>query len=80
MCPFLFFRSHLLSIKKRTFYPSTYCKIPKISTRAGILQRPSLRGLYSEGLMSEGNLRFKIDWANLIQGRNLPFFFVLLCI
>ena len=49
MCPFLFFRSHLLSIKKRTFYPSTYRKIPEISTRACILQRPSLKGLCTEG-------------------------------
>ena len=69
MCPFSFFRRHLLSTKKRTFYPSTYSKIPKISTRAYILQRPSLRGLYSKGLCTEGNLLFKIDWASLILGR-----------
>ena len=80
MCPFSLFHSHLLSIKKRTFYPRTYCKIPKISTRAYILQRPSSRGLYSKGLCTEGNLCFKIDWASLIQGRNLPFLFVLHCI
>ena len=27
------------------------------------------------GLSSEGNLRFKIDWASLIVGGNLPFLF-----
>ena len=35
---------------------------------AYIFQRPFLRGLYSEGLSTEGNLRFKIDWASLIVG------------
>ena len=43
----------LLSVK--------YRKIPKISRAAYILQRAFLRGL-----STEGNLRFKIDWANLI--------------
>ena len=28
------------------------------------------RGLYSEGLSTEGNLRFKIDWASLTVGSN----------
>ena len=43
---------------------------------------PFLRGLFLEGayfrrgLSTEGNLRFKIDWASLIFGRKLP---VLLC-
>ena len=37
-----------------------YRKIPKISARAYIFQRPCLRGL-----STEGNLRFKIDWASL---------------
>ena len=56
-----------------------YRKIPKISPGAFIFQRPFLRGLYSEGLIfreayirrglsTEGNLRFKIDWASLIVG------------
>ena len=40
-----------------------YCKIPKISPRAYIFQRPFLRGLHSEG-----NLHFKIDWASVIVG------------
>ena len=50
-----------------------YRKIPKISPGAYIFQRPFLRGLYSEG-----NLRFKIDWASLIVGRKftaLAFFY-----
>ena len=37
-----------------------YRKIPKISPWAYIFQRPCLRGL-----STEGNLRFKIDWASL---------------
>ena len=37
-----------------------YRKIPKISPGVYIFQRPFLRGLYSEG-----NFRFKIDWASL---------------
>ena len=49
----------------------TYRKIPKISPGTYIFQRPSLRGL-----STEGNLRFKIDWASLIIGVNLTF---LLC-
>ena len=41
---------------------------------AYIFQRPFLRGLYSEGLSTEGNLRFKIDWASLIVGRKFTVF------
>ena len=52
-----------------------YRKIPKISPGAYIFQRPFLRGLYSEGLTvcTEGNLRFKIDWASLWWEGNLLF-------
>ena len=54
-------------------------KIPKISPGAYIFQRPFLRGLFLEGLYSEGpiyggNLRFKIDWASLINGRKFTVF------
>ena len=45
-----------------------YRKIPKISPGAYIFQRPFLRGLFWRGLSTEGNLRFKIDWASLIVG------------
>ena len=51
---------------------SRYRKIPKISAEAYIFQRPVLRGLFlvglifRRGLSTEGNLRFKIDWASLI--------------
>ena len=41
-----------------------YCKIPKTS-----LQRPFLRGL-----STEGNLRFKIDWASLVFGSKFTVF------
>ena len=52
-----------------------YHKILKISPGAYIFQRPFLRGL-----STEGNLRFKIDWASLIVGSKFTvfalFFFV----
>ena len=38
-----------------------YRKIPKISPGAYIFQRPFLRGL-----CTEGSLRFKIDWATIL--------------
>ena len=56
------------------FLLSSYHKIPKISPGAYIFQRPFLRGLYSEGLSTEGNLRFKIDWASLIVGSKFTIF------
>ena len=46
-----------------------YRKIPKISAGAYIFQRPFLRGLYTEG-----NLRFKTDWASRIVGRKFTVF------
>ena len=46
-----------------------YRKIPKISPRAYIFQRPFLRGLHSEG-----NLHFKIDWASVIVGSKFTIF------
>ena len=62
-----------------------YRKIPKISPGAYIFQRPFLRGLFLEGLMfggayvrrglsTEGNLRFKIDWASRIVGSKFTVF------
>ena len=50
----------------------SYRKIPEISPGAYIFQRPFLEGLIfggayiQRGLSTEGNLRFKIDWASLI--------------
>ena len=44
-------------------------KIPKISPGAYSFQRPFLRGL-----CTEGNLRFKIDWASLIFGKKFTVF------
>ena len=46
-----------------------YRKIPKISPEAYIFQRPFLRAL-----STEGNLRFKIDWARLIVGSKFTVF------
>ena len=48
---------------QRTRTAVAYRKIPKISPGAYIFQRPFLRGL-----STEGNLRFKIDWASLVVG------------
>ena len=60
----------------------SYRKIPKISPGAYIFQRPFLRGLLLEGLIfggaralsTEGNLRFKIDWASPIVGSKFTVF------
>ena len=46
-----------------------YRKIPKISPGAYISQRP-----FRRGLSTEGNLRFKIDWASLIVGSKFTVF------
>ena len=56
-----------------------YRKVPKISPEAYIFQRPFLRGLFLEGLIfggayTEGNLRFKIDWASLLVGSKFTVF------
>ena len=64
----LSFNDNWLSMPK----VKSYLKIPKISPGAYIFQRP-----FSRGLCTEGNLRFKIDWASLHREGNLPF---LLCI
>ena len=59
-----------------------YRKIPKISPGEYIFQKALFEGLIfrgayiRRGLSTEGNLRFKIDWASFIFGINLPF---LLC-
>lgn len=51
-----------------------YRKILKTSPRAYIFQRPFLRGFYSGGLSTEGNLLFQIDWASLIIGSKFTIF------
>ena len=54
--------------------------MPKISPRAYVFQRPSLRGLFFgrayilRGLSTEGNLRFKIAWASLVVGTKFTVF------
>ena len=52
----------------------TYHKILKISPGAYIFQRPFLRGLFWRGSSTEGNLRFKIDWASRIVGSKFTVF------
>ena len=52
-----------------------YRKIPKISPRVYIFQRPFLRGLFLEGLIFGGAyLRREIDWASLIVGSKFTVF------
>ena len=65
-----------------------YRKIPKISPGAYIFSKALFKGFIfgrayiRRGLSREGNLRFKIHWASLINGRKFTVFqaFVLLCI
>ena len=56
-----------------------YRKIPKISPGLIFFKGPFWgayfwRGLYSRGLPTEGNFRFKIDWASLIVGSKFNVF------
>ena len=76
---------HSVFVYARNFHPDDSCKwrvngtcehpwpryrkIPKISPGTYFFQRPFLRGFYSEG-----NLRFKIDWAILIVGSKFTIF------
>ena len=67
-----------VSIKQPLIY--RYRKIPKISPRAYIFSKALFEGLLfggayiRRGLSTEGNLRFKIDWATLIVGRKFAVF------
>ena len=60
-----------------------YRKIPKINPGTYIFLKALFEGLIfggayiRRGVSTEGNLRFKIDWASLIVGRK---FTVLLCL
>ena len=62
------------------FHGPVYRKIPKISRGPYIFQRPIFEGLFfggaffRSGLSTEGDLRFKIDWANLIVGSKFTVF------
>ena len=57
-----------------------YRKIPKISPGAVIFSKALFEGLIfggayiRRGLSTEGNLRFKIDWASLIVGSKFTVF------
>ena len=64
-----------------------YGKILKIRPGAYIFQRPFLRGLFLigrayilRGLSTEGNLRFKINWASLIVGGKFTIFALFYCV
>ena len=52
----------------------TYPKIRKISPGAYIFQKSFLRGLFLEGLIYGGNLRFKLERASLIVGSEFTVF------
>ena len=51
-----------------------YRKIPKISPWAYIFQGPFWGAYFWRGLSTEGNLRFKIDWASLLVGSKFTVF------
>ena len=59
-----------LFCKKGSTSILTYCKIPKISP--GALGGGAL--YFWRGLSTEGNFRFKTDWASLIIGSKFTFF------
>ena len=61
--------NQILSSIPRGLARKKYRKILKMDHGAYIFQRPFLRGL-----STEGNLRFKIDWAGLIVGRKFTVF------
>ena len=66
----------------KTSFPLTviYRKIPKISPRGLYFSKALFEGLFfggayiRRGLCTEGNLRFKIDWASLIVGSKFTVF------
>ena len=56
-------------------------KFRKLSPGLIFFRRPFWGAYFWKGLSTEGNLRFKIDWASLIVGSKFTVFcFVLLCI
>ena len=56
-------------------------KFRKLSPGLIFFRRPFWGAYFWNGLSTEGNLRFKIDWASLIVGSKFTVFcFVLLCI
>ena len=71
---------YLVNVQKMARNTAIYRQIPKISPGAYSFQRPFLGGLIfgrayiRRGLFTEGILRFKIDWANLIVGRRFTVF------
>ena len=71
----------LANVEKHCFLPNKYRKIPKISPRAYIFQRPFLRGLFLEGLIYRGKLTFQNRLGKPYSWKETHrFCFVLLCI
>ena len=72
--------NELESGENARYWVWTYRKIPKISPGAYIFLKALFKGLIfggayiRRGLSTEGNLRFKTDWASLIVGRKLTVF------
>ena len=74
---FIFFNWTLhLNLQTRclSIFKECYRKIPKISPGTDIFQRPFLWGLFLEGLIYGGNLRFKINRASPIVGSKFTVF------
>ena len=74
-------RTANLALFKSEYLLAVYRKIPKISPRAYIFQRPFLRGIYSEGFIYGGKFAFQnrlgypYSWKEICRFR-----FVLICI
>ena len=72
--------NELESGENARYWVWTYRKIPKISPGAYIFLKALFKGLIfggayiRRGLSTEGNLRFKTDWASLIVGRKFTVF------
>ena len=64
-----------LQLLIRTIHYNLYCNRGKYSTGwLNFKQCPFLRTYFWRSLSTEGNLRFKIDWASLIVGRKFAVF------
>ena len=68
------------SVTNYTLTCNSYRKIPKISPGVYIFKGPFWGAYFWRGLCTEGNLRFKVDWASLQCEGIYHFWFALLCI
>ena len=60
--------------KKTCYYPNDTVKFRKYDPGLIFFKGPFWRAYFWRGLCTEGNLRFKIDYASLWLKGNLPFF------